>query len=245
MAERLRRQDDRRAHDVPRAQRAGVEERSDSRRRRRREVVRLRARHLQAGEHALLGRGRAAVVVDAEPGRHHDEQRADVDEGELGPEEPRVVRRLVEQARDRAEVARRRDHRNLDPEAAHVDGVGLLPEGRRDRRVRRRRRQEDVGAQEHVARRVAVGMRGRRERKRRSDERGGGHPARRGHAQAARHSSHEPRRRTSWLATAKPVSSSTRRSAASSSSSENGSMRPQSLQTRWWWCRSCSGSTRS
>src|SRR5436305_9415292 len=63
-------------------------------------------------------------------------------------------------------------------------------------------------------------------------------------ADGSRQSSHAPRSRTSWLATANPLSRSTLRNAASSRSSAKGSTRPHSLQTRWWWWSSAT-STRS
>ena len=47
------------------------------------EIVRARRRQRDRAEHLLLRSGRAAAVVDAEPGRHHDEQRPEIPEPEL------------------------------------------------------------------------------------------------------------------------------------------------------------------
>jgi hypothetical protein len=66
------------------------------------ERVRLgRPGRREPGQHALLGGGAAAAVVDAVAGRHHDQQRADVELRELPAEEGGVLRRLAEEGGDR------------------------------------------------------------------------------------------------------------------------------------------------
>ena len=62
----------------------------------------------------LLGRGRMLEVVDAEPVRHRGDQRALVQEAQLGAEEVGVVLRLSPELEDAAKVVAGRDQRDLD-----------------------------------------------------------------------------------------------------------------------------------
>ena len=133
------------------------------RRRGLRETVRRRCdRNLR--EKRVLGGGAVPRPVEAESVRHHDQQSALVDEAELGAEEPRVLSRPAPEHRDGAEVVVAEDDRDPNREA-RFRGLGdgrdeRLLVGLGDLRVER---EEDLLAQEVVARRVAVGA-GRRRR---------------------------------------------------------------------------------
>jgi hypothetical protein len=119
-----RRQGERkRLRDVLRAQSARSGKPLDGRRRQPRQPIGARGVRRQLSQDPLLGRGRSTPVADAEAGRHPHEQRADVERAELGAKELRVLRRPVEQLRDRAEIRCRSDDGDLDPEPF---GVGVV-----------------------------------------------------------------------------------------------------------------------
>ena len=119
-----------------------------------------RLARLELREHALLLRRRLPAVVEAEAGRHRDEQPVRVGERELAAEELRVVLRVAPEADGGAEVAGERDHGDADRVAALVrrgDGLGQLVGGRlRDRSLEG---QEDLLGDEDVAGGVAVRLR--------------------------------------------------------------------------------------
>ena len=119
-----------------------------------------------------LGVGRLAVVVDPEPCGHDDEQPLRVERPQLGAEEAGVEILAVEQARDRAEILRRADHGDLDPEAGLVRGRDGRRQPLRDVGRRLHVREEHVLEVEDVAGRVAVGAgrRGRQPGEDRDDE---------------------------------------------------------------------------
>ena len=123
-ARRVRRQD------VLRLQCARGDEAADQRGRAGREVVGARSGRRRTRDHLGFGGGRAAAVVDPEAGGHDDQQRPDVVLLELLAEELRVLHRMPEQARHRAEVPLRRDHRHLQAIAAAVCERDLAARGR-------------------------------------------------------------------------------------------------------------------
>ena len=111
------------------------------------------------------------VVEEAESVRHHDQERALVEEDELQPEEARVLLRLPPQRVGGAEVGRDVDDRDLDRIAGGARALRDLLEPVRDGlRDRRLEREKDVLRVEDIARRISV--RARTGRRRQSGERG-------------------------------------------------------------------------
>ena len=101
------------------------------------EVVGVSGRDGDRLQHVRLRRGRPTTVVNAEAGRHHDEQWPDVPEAQLDAKVVRVVGRIPEQRRQRPEVGGVVDHCDLHTFTVEIDRVcGVLERGSDVRRGR-------------------------------------------------------------------------------------------------------------
>src|SRR5579862_6294444 len=147
---------DERRSDVGRFEVADCGEMLDRGRRTLRERVGAGSVDVQRAQHFLRGRRRPAAVVVTEPGRHRNEQGADVPEAELDAEEVRVVGGLAEEHSDRAQVGHGPDQRDLHSVSVGVDGVDRLLKRSLRGSARLAVRKEDVLLHQRVARGIAV-----------------------------------------------------------------------------------------
>ena len=116
-------------------------------------------------ERPVLAVDRLALSRDAEPVRHHDQEPVLVDELQLGAQEARVGAWLAPQRGDRAEVVAARDQRDANVVAGVVRGVDERGQLSLLRRWNLHiEREEDLLAEQVVARGIAVRARGAGER---------------------------------------------------------------------------------
>jgi hypothetical protein len=112
-------------------------------------------------ERRIRGGRRASAVIDAEAGRHDDEERADVPEPELEPEKTGVTGGIAVERRYRAEVGGVVDDRDLHALASAVGRARDAVERLAGRSRGRLRGEIDVLEEQLVARGISIRQRRR------------------------------------------------------------------------------------